>query len=172
LKPLYSLQMLLSSEIHQLRTSLSLHDMKDEKVSIQSIGWHIEHTLKVIILTCNQLIKSNPQLYQWRFKPIISIHLLRGSIPRGKTKTPEYLKTDHFTSIKELMKQLEIAQERLEQVENLHPNSFFRHPYYGKLNLKQTFNFLKIHTNHHLKIIDEIEYYCIYDQSKNEVLMD
>jgi hypothetical protein len=38
----------------------------------------------------------------------------------------------------------------------LHPDSFIEHPYFGHLNVKEALRFLKIHNNHHLKIIKDI----------------
>lgn len=154
--------MLLSSEIHQLRTFISIHDMKDENISSQSIGWHIEHSLKVINKVCIQLLLSNPRDYHWKFNPLLMMHLLRGSIPRGKSKAPLRLIPSYPISSQNLIEQLELATKNLEKIEKLTSNHFCRHPYYGVLNLRQTSHFLKLHTLHHLKIIDEIEYNCIY----------
>ena len=41
-------------------------------------------------------------------------------------------------------------------LETLNANSYFKHPYFGDLNLKKTLWFLNLHTNHHLKIIKDI----------------
>ncbi|MFN8364825.1 MAG: hypothetical protein U0T78_06125 [Cloacibacterium normanense] len=38
-------------------------------------------------------------------------------------------------------------------IKNLPSQSYIEHPYFGHLDVKQTLKFLKIHTQHHLKIV-------------------
>ncbi|MEY4335064.1 MAG: hypothetical protein RLZZ196_3814, partial [Bacteroidota bacterium] len=40
--------------------------------------------------------------------------------------------------------------------QNTQKNQFFVHPIFGKLNKKDTFTMLDIHTKHHLLIIQDI----------------
>jgi len=42
-------------------------------------------------------------------------------------------------------------------LKTLPKDRYFEHPFFGKLKLKQTINFLEIHTMHHLDIIEDIK---------------
>jgi len=55
------------------------------------------------------------------------------------------------------MQQIEKAKIKLEELRELNPQQFFNHPGFGNLRLKKTIQFLEIHTQHHLKIIEDIE---------------
>ena len=52
--------------------------------------------------------------------------------------------------------QLEKAKENMAMLSILEDNQFFTHPLFKQLNKKQTLKFLKLHTNHHLKIVKDI----------------
>jgi hypothetical protein len=49
-----------------------------------------------------------------------------------------------------------LVTKNLESFNDLEKNSFFIHPLFKQLNKKQTIKFLKLHTNHHFKIIKDI----------------
>lgn len=46
--------------------------------------------------------------------------------------------------------------EQSKKIEHFDKNAFFEHPLFGVLNKKDTMKFLKMHTTHHLKIIQDI----------------
>lgn len=154
--------MILQSELIQLRKAVNSSNMINKHVSTAPIGWHIDHSLKVITAICEQLHESNPADFKWRFNITRNYIFIRGSIPRGKGRSPKSVNPLTSMSQKELLHQLEETEKLLETIETLPKNSFFKHPYFGELNLKRAIYFLRLHTAHHLKIIDEIEYSCIY----------
>lgn len=51
---------------------------------------------------------------------------------------------------------LNSVRENLQMIKNLPSQSYIEHPYFGHLDVKQTLKFLKIHTQHHLKIARDI----------------
>ena len=53
----------------------------------------------------------------------------------------------------ELLKQVKIS---LKQISRLPKDAHFRHHIFGRLNKKKALKFIKIHTLHHFKIIEEI----------------
>jgi hypothetical protein len=77
-------------------------------------------------------------------------------IPRGKAKAPKVVQPEGDITRESLQLHLEKVHQNLENWENLDPNCYFFHPYFGNLNKKATEKFLKLHTLHHLHIIEDI----------------
>lgn len=146
----------LLSLIQLLEKQIENHQAENLNVSKSNIGWHIDHSLLVINGIINQLKKSNPELYRKQFNWKRFYIQLRGKIPRGKGKAPKVVQPTEATSVEKLMTQLDNAKKNVFELEHLSPNNYFSHPYFGDLNLKSTIWFLKLHTNHHLKIINDI----------------
>jgi len=48
------------------------------------------------------------------------------------------------------------TKEKIKTLESLQRNHYFIHPFFGKLNLKPAIIFLRIHTKHHIHIINDI----------------
>ena len=102
------------------------------------------------------LKNSNPDDYKYNFNLKRSIVYFRKKIPRGVGKAPKSVRTFDEITFGDLQTQFEVAKKTIKDLENLDPKSNFRHPVFGRLNLKQTRFFLIIHTKHHLKIIEDI----------------
>jgi len=142
--------------IKKLENQISNHDKLNIAVSKSSIGWHIDHSLMVINGIVIQLKSSNLEQYKWRFNLSRFYIQTINKIPRGKGKAPKIVQPTELSSIEMLTAKIEIAKNSIAELENLHPNCYFKHPYFGNLNLKKTIWFLKLHTKHHLKIIEDI----------------
>ena len=140
----------------QLENHIPNHEKLDTKVSQSNVGWQIDHSLLVINSIINQLKTSDPKHYRWKFNKMRIFFRIVNTIPRGKVKSPKVVQPVQNASIEELMKKLTLAKENIAALEILHPNSYFSHPFFGDLNLKAAIWFLKLHTKHHLKIIDDI----------------
>lgn len=125
-------------------------------VSSKGVGWHIDHSLKVIINSCEALKKSNPSNYKMENNPIRTRIFTSGSIPRGVAKAPKILMAVGEIQIEELQDQFIEARKQIDTIKNLHEDCHFDHPYFGLLNLRLATHFFKIHTDHHLKIIKDI----------------
>lgn len=144
------------NQIKKLEAALAHADALNTKVSAANVAWHIDHSLRVIIGICNTLANSNPAEYKWKFNFVRTLIMWRGSIPRGKGKAPKaVLATDAITT-QSITEQLTKAKQAIQQLDTLPANSFFKHPYFGLLNLKPSIEFLHLHTKHHLGIIDDI----------------
>ncbi len=131
-------------------------DKENEKVSRASVGWHLEHSLLILNGSLKGLAMTNPDNYNPKFSIKKFIFLNFGVIPRGKIKSPKQFIPSETPSKESIDKLLNLAKERLEAIKNLPSKSYITHPFLGDLDKKTTIKFLGLHTNHHLKIIDDV----------------
>ena len=143
--------------LKNLTEKLDAFEQIKPTVSKSSVGWHIEHSLKTIDLITTACKKSDPNTYQWKFKlnRFLILDVLQ-KIPRGKAKAPKVVQPEGEITRESLQLHLEKVHQNLENWENLDPNCYFFHPYFGHLHKKATEKFLKLHTLHHLHIIEDI----------------
>lgn len=148
------------TQLKELLKEIEGHIPQYEKINTQvsqsTVGWQLDHSLLVINSVVGQLKSSNPENYQWKFKWIRLYIQITNTIPRGKVRVPKSVKPVEVATVEELQAKLELAQKGIAELERLHPNSYFTHPFFGDLNLKSTIWFLKLHTKHHLKIVNDI----------------
>ena len=140
-----------------LSSKINDFERKNIDVSKSSVGWHLEHSLKTIDLIITACKKSEPSTYQWKFKlnRFLIMDVLH-KIPRGKARAPKVVQPEGDISKESLQMHLDKVYQNIENWEALHENCYFFHPYFGNLNKKATEKFLVLHTNHHLKIIEDI----------------
>jgi hypothetical protein len=148
--------MSLDKTITLLEQKIAHFDAVNLNVSSKGIDWHFDHSLKVINGVILSLKKSNPAEYQWKFNATRIFFLTKGSFPRGKAKAPKSVVNNENIMIDDVLTQLKTAKTLVSELNLLHPKSNFKHPYFGSLNLRMSKRFLKIHTHHHLKIMDDI----------------
>ncbi len=149
--------MLLVTELAQINELLPQQEQRNQDVSVATVRWHLQHVLLVIIRIISRLEQSDPSKYQWRFNPGRSYVFTLGFIPRGRGRTPDVVNPDiHIAASEDLEQLLKQTQQQLLKLPQLPARAHFKHPYFGVLNKRHTQKFLKIHTRHHLKIIQEI----------------
>ena len=78
-------------------------------------------------------------------------------IPRGKAKSPEVVLPKGIIDNNSLLTHISVTRNKINELKTLPKDRYFEHPFFGKLKLKQTINFLEIHTKHHLDIIEDIK---------------
>ena len=144
------------SSLILLEEKINFFDHKNKKISEGTVGWHIEHSLLVIIKICESISNSNPEKYQWKFNLKWLIVSTIGSLPRGKAKAPPTVIPESVLTATSLKESFGLARKAIENLKILQPNQYFFHPFFGKMNQKSTLVFFSIHTNHHLKIIKDI----------------
>jgi hypothetical protein len=142
--------------LQEIETKIESRESINTSVSKSDVAWHLDHSLKVIIGVINTLKKTNPEKYQWKFNFKRTVVLALNNFPRGKAKAPETVVSKGLVTIEDLKSQIELVKQQINNLNSLHPKNNFIHPYFGMLNLKQTIHFLCIHTNHHLKIVNDI----------------
>jgi hypothetical protein len=141
----------------QLETHFEDYKKSNPTVSQVAVGWHIDHTLLAFNSIVTALKKSNPANYKWQFNlNRFFVKDVLGKIPRGKGKAPKTVTPVDETNLEKLKENLLKAREGIIDLETLNANSYFPHPYFGNLKLKTALWFLKTHTKHHLKIIEDI----------------
>ncbi|MEC4004332.1 DUF1569 domain-containing protein [Flavobacterium sp. SUN052] len=142
--------------ISQLESKIPFQEKTNPSVSNATVGWQIEHSLKTILLIIETVKKSNPDNYKWKFNKNKLFISIIGFIPRGKAKAPKVVLPDENIKEEILKDSLEKVKTALKDWEKLDKNAHFPHPYFGNLNKKSTEWFLYLHTNHHLKIANDI----------------
>ena len=146
----------LSLLVSTLESNIPFHETINNNVSKASVGWHLDHSFKVLNAVLLSLIDSKTEEYQWKFNKTRFIVYALGFFPRGKVKAPKSVQSYEAIILNDLKIQLETFKSRISEINALDKNANFNHPIFGVLNLKQTIYFLQLHTKHHLKIIDDI----------------
>lgn len=142
--------------INELETKIPHSEKINTTISAGSVGWHIHHSLLVCLQIIQAVEKSDPKNYKWKFNLNKSFVYTFNKIPRGKGKAPESVKPKELMDTAEMKKTFELLKARLPVLETLQPNNYFNHPYFGNLNVKATIKMLKLHTKHHISIINDI----------------
>ncbi|MFL0162453.1 hypothetical protein [Aquirufa salirivi] len=142
-------------QIQQLEENISYMHVNHAHISKGSVGWHIEHSLLVMITVISALKKSDPNRYRWVFnwKRVWVFFTLK--IPRGRVKAPSYVDPLHVTDIR-IRDVLAKVYQLLEEMKRLPSKTYFHHFIFGDLDLADTQYFLRIHTYHHLKIMADL----------------
>ena len=146
----------LNSLLDQLESHIANFEKTNPAVSASTIGWQIDHSLLVINSVIEQIKNSNPENYKWKFNKYRILFGITNKIPRGKVRVPKSVKPIDVTTLKDLTAKIELAKKNIADIETLPVNSYFTHPFFGDLNIKPAIWFLKLHTKHHLKIIEDI----------------
>jgi hypothetical protein len=146
----------LSALFDYLATKIEYHQKINPTVSSASVGWHIAHTTLAAKQIIEQLEKSDPASYKWKFNSPRFFVFLMNKIPRGKGKAPKSVQIEEGFTIDSLNSFIAVIQEKVKMLSTMEAKKNFIHPYFGMLHLKATIKTLLIHTNHHIKIIDDI----------------
>lgn len=146
----------LEALIQKLEDKIDTHETINSTVSEASVGWQIDHSLKVLNAVVAALKESDPEKYHWKFNKTRLLIYTLGFFPRGKVKAPKSVRSYENITLNDLKIQFATLKSSLQQLNILDNKANFHHPIFGVLNLKQTIYFLQLHTKHHLKIINDI----------------
>jgi len=143
-------------QIAELSAYIPQSDKQNLAVSNATVGWQIDHSLRVINQVIFSVLNSNPAEYKRTFNWRKSLILFTKKIPRGKVRAPKgILPTEEITE-RSLISSIELAQTNIALLENCEPNQFFVHPFFGQVHVGDTKIFIVVHTEHHLKIIRDM----------------
>ena len=146
----------LETLLDQFESRIPLFAKENSEISKSNVGWHIEHSLLTIMGVTKVVLRSNPLNYKWKFKLSRFLIFAFGEISRGKAKAPDVVVPKNEITETQLLSNLELTRKLILELKSVSNDHYFEHPYLGKLKKKDTIRFLEIHTNHHLKIIDDI----------------
>jgi hypothetical protein len=146
----------LETLLDQFESRIPLFAKENSEISKSNVGWHVEHSLLTIIGVTKVVLRSNPKDYKWKFKLSRILIFTLGKIPRGKAKAPEVVVPKNDITETLLLSNIELTRKLILELKSISNDHYFEHPYLGKLKKKDTIRFLEIHTNHHLKIIEDI----------------
>lgn len=143
-------------QLAELSTYIPQSDRQNLAISNANIGWQIDHSLRVMNQVITALLSSNPAEYKPKFNWRKSFIFFTKKIPRGKVRAPKVILPTEEITESSLISSVELAHKNIGLLENCAPNHFFVHPFFGQVNVRETFVFIEVHTEHHLKIIRDI----------------
>nr|WP_321244995.1 DUF1569 domain-containing protein [uncultured Psychroserpens sp.] len=142
--------------ITTLEDHIKNHSVSNPKISKSDIAWHIDHSLKVVNNVCIALQSSDPETYINNFSLLGKVFFKLGFFPRGKAKAPKHVRPPEVILKDDLISQIELAKTSVKTIASLDKNAYFKHPLFGNVNTPRIYRFLLMHTNHHVKIINDI----------------
>jgi hypothetical protein len=142
--------------LEDIQAAIPYHTLQNDAVSAATVGWHLSHVLLVLQGILEAIKKSDPAEYQWTFNWRRIVILTLKKIPRGRARAPKSAHPKEEISEQSLKHQLSAVKQALQGFEDLTKRHFFVHPFFEKLNKPTTLLFLRIHTDHHLKIVQAI----------------
>jgi hypothetical protein len=148
--------MLFQKQLSELESYIPQLEKTNSKITHSTVGWQIDHSLRVVFGVSTQLQISNPNEFKSTFSFMKFIVMTTKNIPRGKAKAPKSVRNENPITEESIRKLLEKTKEEVTKIEHLDKNSHFPHPYFGHMNKKEAIRFIEIHTEHHLKIIRDM----------------
>lgn len=147
----------------QLKPRCKYAGEKFEKVSLWSVGQHIEHTLavnaKAVLILSGDTHGTDLGAVQPASAAALQI-LESGVIPRGQAQAPDTALPKMNVHV-DLMDDVERNTNLLDGLTVIYrqiaaDDALYLHPFLGGLTKMQWLRFLEIHILHHLKIIADI----------------
>lgn len=153
----------------EMRNVLDLSPQSVERVVTRVSAWsplqqiaHISKSNRWILSSVVAIVSDRKRFEETGpTRPVGRLVLRTGIIPRGIGKAPSVAIPDDDVSVNRLEAELG-DQERNLGVIDAHVDKArasrqsFKHPYFGHFTPKQWVRFVRIHTNHHMKIVREI----------------
>lgn len=145
-----------SEQLQRLKIYTTAANFSNPKVTKTTAYWQVHHTLLVLNGVATVLRNSNPADFKPKGSFFKFLIMNTGWIPRGKGKAPAQTRPESTFSQQELLDLLDTTAVNLATLDTINSGACFRHPLFGWLDKKDTIRFMKIHTNHHLKILKDM----------------
>ena len=147
----------LQKQFDQLENYLNKGDLLASEISKKGIYWHVDHCVRILEGIPEAMRTSKEEDYQHKSNLSKLIIMNTGWIPRGKGKSPKHVLPDETQlDADTIHKRSDRAWHQVNSVSDLPDTAHFRHPLFGSLKRDKALRFMKIHTNHHLKIMRDI----------------
>jgi len=151
------------TQIEQMKKAFSETEEDLAAITVPRSSWcaaaHFDHIIKVAHGTLLILAKPEPPAAPRGLNLIGRLLLALGWMPRGRAQSPDRLRGSAVT-LEELQASLAELENVLERVASrtvTRPNMpILRHPTFGGLTHAQALRFVRIHTDHHLKIVQKL----------------
>ncbi len=75
---------------------------------------------------------------------------------RGRIQSPQSVRPNKGFTNTSLQNHFVTSYIAIKKIDSFNENNYFEHPFFGHLKLNPAIKFLKIHTAHHLSIINDI----------------
>jgi len=146
----------LSEEFEEIAYYIAVKDSFNKNVSEVPISWHLDHML--ITITEIYKVMDTSKVTNYKHKPNFARAMMFtfNKIPRGGAQSPDQVRPPEVSTADTILLHLTQAKLSLTALNSLPEKAYFEHPYIGSLRRKHAKKFLKIHTEHHLKIIRDI----------------
>ncbi len=148
--------MLKKTGLEGLRDAVSAADRQAPAVSGWSTGMHIHHCGLAMIEICQALAASTPPPPPSRLSLAAAFVFHSGRIPRGKGQAPAISVPEVALSTDELVSILDQSEKLVAEAGDLDPQNWFEHFAFGILKRDRALRLIRIHNNHHLRIIQDI----------------
>jgi hypothetical protein len=125
-------------------------------VSAWSIGMHVHHCGLVMTAVTRALIASTPPEPRSRPSLLARAIFATGRIPRGRGRAPQAVIPERDAPSATLVELLDESERLLTQAASLDSPAWFKHFVFGPLDRDKTIRFIRMHNQHHLRIIDDI----------------
>lgn len=143
--------------LQSLEAYIPQASQKKAEVSEKAVGWHLAHSILVVDKIYDQVAASDPIAYAGKFNGHLWAMQYTRTIPRGRGKAPQVvMPSSEFYEEAAYKEQFQALLRKLSHYENLSPKQHFTHHRFGMLDRDKSLMFMEIHTEHHLKIIQDI----------------
>ena len=146
----------LAASVDEIERYITQRDLLSKEVSEADVAWHLDHSLKVILAIHEQLGASDPERYEYSFKPLRTLVFTAGRFPRGVATSPKSVLPPEVIRTEDIRAQLAKVRAILPRLAQLDRKQFYNHFKFGKLNRRRSVKFMGIHTRHHLRIVRDI----------------
>ena len=136
---------------------LEKRDERNIEVSQADLAWHLDHILKTMNTIYDAVEQSETEKFPGSsFSIQKKMLFLMGDFPRGVAQAPESVRPPEVILTDDLLSQLERSKRRMNDAHKLDPGQYFDHPVFGPMGRNEAIRFIRIHTDHHYKIIEDI----------------